>query len=155
MTSLEQATNLANAAPLFVQTLRQRFAAIPERIDQAERELTGFSVARIFTTFQIKRSEYFPGGVSDAAFDMLVDLFLYDCLNWRVGSSQEGGMRLAEGQARAAGIDELLEAGFVTLTSEDATKSNAKLGQFIALSTSGRARLNIFFDYMAEYISAM
>jgi hypothetical protein len=155
MTSLEQATNLANAAPLFVQTLRQRFAAIPERIDQAERELTGFSVARIFTTFQVKRSEYFPGGVSDTAFDMLVDLFLYDCLNWRVGSSQEGGMRLAEGQARAAGIDELLEAGFVILTPGDMATSGAKSGQLIALSTSGRARLNIFFDYMAEYISAM
>jgi hypothetical protein len=151
MISLDQPLGVANPTSHFAQTVRQRISAIPERVGQPERDLTGFSVARILTTFQFKRLEYFPEGLSDPAFDMLIDLFLHDSLNWRVGSSQGSGLHLPKGQALVPGIDELLEAGFVALIPAD----DLQAGQLMTLSRSGRARLNIFFDYMAEYISAM
>lgn len=142
----------AGAPPRFSQQVRQRISAIPERIAQPERALTGFSIARIYTTFQLKRGEYFPEGLSDAAFDMLMDLFLYDSLNRRVGSSSEGGLRIEHGQGWPAGVCELVETGFVALTPGEGSDGT---GSVLNLSRSGRARLNIFFDYMANYISAI
>lgn len=147
-----------DATRQFSRKVRQRISGIPERLtpkEEAEaRRLNGFSIARIYTTFQLKRDEYFPPELGEAAFDILIDLFLYEWLNRRVGSAQGGGMRLAsDGAGPPAGVTALVDAGLAIVTqSGGPTEEPVRV---INLSRSGRARLNVFFDYMANYISAV
>jgi hypothetical protein len=159
MNSPEPSASVAGSSPSspFTRKVRQRISAIPERlVDQdtgPERSFDGFSVARIYTTFQFKRDEFFPDGLSDAAFEILIDLFLVEWLNRRVGSEQSVGMRIASPTELPAGATDLIAQGFATVTPADPTAPEP--AATLNLSRAGRARLNVFFDYMANYISAI
>jgi hypothetical protein len=141
----------------FSHKVRLRISAIPERMSEAEtsadRSLDGFSIARIYTTFQLKRGEYFPDGLSNAAFEILIDLFLFEWLNRRVGSAKAAGIRLASRDDMPPGAADLIAQGFASVTPADRDRPDAV--PTLHLSRAGRARLNVFFDYMANYISAI
>jgi hypothetical protein len=159
MNSPDRSAGTAGGLPAgpFRHKLRQRISGIPERMiapqDGAERSLDGFSIARIYTTFQLKRDEYFPDGLSDAAFEILIDLFLFEWLNRRVGSAQAAGIRIADPDDPPAGSNDLIAQGLAQINPADPDRPDTQ--PTLNLSRAGRARLNVFFDYMASYISAI
>ena len=150
------ATQLRTARAVSRKVRRRRAAlgtrpAIRETGEEMARKLDGFAVARICSAFQLKRSAHFPAEMDDAAFSILVDLFLYEWLNQRAGASPDCGMRI-EGAAQAArDFHPLVETGLVAVTPCDRQGSAA----IITLSRAGRARLDSYFDTMANYISAV
>jgi hypothetical protein len=160
MNSSESAAGAAAPpATPFTRKVRQRISAIPERVAEGdaggERSLDGFSIARIYTTFQFKRDEYFPDGLSDAAFEILIDLFLVEWLNRRVGSARASGMRLAGMGDLPPGVTDLVALGLVRVAPAEADAAPGEPPATLSLSRAGRARLNVFFDYMASYIAAI
>lgn len=111
--------------------------------------LNSFSVARLYSTFQLKQAEIFPEALGEGAFEILVDLFQYEWLNRRIDTPMEGGMRFTDGAGLPTGIAGLAAAHLITVTQGE----GADTAPIIRLSPLGRARLTLFFDSIADYIS--
>ncbi len=144
-----------SAAPL-ARRLSQAPAPLPGRSEPpqagaARPALDRFSVARIYAAFQLRRGDHFPAEVDQPAFDMLVDLFLYDWLNRRVGVRHASGMRLESAGELPPSVLALVEAGLAVATRSAAPDEAVT----ISLSRAGQAHLDSFFDHMASYIMAI
>ena len=113
--------------------------------------LDGFSVARIYATFHLRRGDYFPAGLDDRAFEMLVDLYLYDWLNRRVDDPEPAGIRLDGPADQDPGVEALIGCGLASVTRSAGPEASATL----SLSRNGRARLDDYFEHMAGYIAAI
>lgn len=126
---------------------------MPERagphLPREARPINGFSVARIYSNFQLARAEHFPEGLSEAAFELLVDLYQYDWLNRWAGAPQDTGMALA-GTDVSGGAVELVEANLIVM---EQPLPDAGAAPTIRLTPSARIRVSTYLDTMASYIS--
>jgi len=145
-----------DAAPL-PQSIRQRIAQLPERINAAREApggrplLDGFSAMRIYTTFRIALAEHFPEDLGDQGFDLLVDILIYEWLGRRIGTQPNAPFGIGRQAADTPRIKAVRDAGLILLE-PDPDQENILT---VRLTSGARARLNLFFDYMARYISAL
>jgi hypothetical protein len=156
MSSPEPSAALRNAARAFAPQRLDRGLSIRDSIhaagmEAAKRESDCFSMARIYATFQLKRDAYFPPELGGPAFDMLVDVYLCDWLNRRARAQQASGLRLDSTHGLPPGALPLVEAGLAVITWAETPEKGATLN----LTRAGRARLNLYFEHMASYISAI
>jgi hypothetical protein len=147
-----------NGSPLPVlDAIRQQISRIPQNGEAEDgiafhrTDIDYFSAARIFVTFKVKLAEHFPEGVPSDTFDFLVDLLVHEWLSRRVGADRAGELGMARAAALSPRIQHAAALGFITIEPDpDSTDM-----RIVALTRSGRARLNVFFDYMASYISVL
>jgi hypothetical protein len=146
----------ATALP-FLEAIRQQVARHPQGNPEDDGRVFGrgemdyFSAARIFVTFKVKLAEHFPEGIPSETFDFLVDLMVHEWLSRRVGSERPGEFGVPRSAALTPRIQHALRLGFITMVPDPDSGTQG----IITLTRSGRARLNVFFDYMASYISVL
>jgi len=147
----------ASSALPFLDSLRQQVARMPH-VGQGEDafalqrgEIDYFSAARIFVTFKVKLAEHFPEGIPSETFDFLVDLIIHEWLSRRVGAERPADLGVSRAAALSPRIRHAQTLGFI-LVEPDPDKEDQRI---ISLTRSARARLNVFFDYMASYISVL
>ena len=147
----------ASAVLPFLDSIRQQIAKIPQSGRGEEgpiRNLPGidyFSAARIYITFKVKLAEHFPEQIPSETFDFLVDLTIHEWMNRRVGSQHPADYGVPCAAALSPRIQHALTLGFITV---DPDPDDDDL-RIVALTRGARARLNVFFDYMASYISVL
>ena len=141
----------------FLDTIRQQIAKIPQFGNGEDAaifnrpDLDYFSAARIYITFKVKLAEHFPERIPSETFDFLVDLMVHEWLSRRVGAERPAEFGVPRSAALTPRIQHALALGFVHLEA-DPDDEDLRL---ITLTRSARARLNVFFDYMASYISVL
>lgn len=148
------------AAPAlpFLESIRQQIAKIPHMgygedgpIYDHGNGIDYFSAARIYVTFKVKLAEHFPERIPSDTFDFLVDLMVHEWLSRRVGAGRPADFGVPRSATLTPRIQHALALGFITLESDPDDESL----RIITLTRSARARLNVFFDYMASYISVL
>ncbi|WP_041392076.1 hypothetical protein [Sphingobium sp. SYK-6] len=144
-----------NASLPFLESIRQQVAQIPAGSHTEDGLLrTGidfFSAARIFVTFKVKLAEHFPEAMPDETFDFLVDLMVHEWLSRRIGAQRPAELGLSRSASLSPRIQHALALGLIALEMDPAADDL----RIVTLTRSARARLNVFFDYMASYISAL
>jgi hypothetical protein len=154
-TKLGDSAQQGPAAP-FLDTIRQQIAKIPhmgfERRTEFDRsDLDYFSAARIYITFKVKLAEHFPERIPSETFDFLVDIMVHEWLSRRVGADRPAEFGMSRSAVLTPRIQHARTLGFVAIEPDP---DNEELC-LITLTRSARARLNVFFDYMASYISVL
>jgi hypothetical protein len=151
-------TNAGSGKPLpFLDAIRQQMAKIPhtghteEGAAFSRSDLDYFSAARIYVTFKVKLAEHFPESIPSETFDFLVDLIVHEWLSRRVGSHRPAELGVPRAASRTPRIQQAVSLGLITVEPDPDSDDL----QIVTLTRSARARLNVFFDYMASYISVL
>lgn len=150
--------DLSEGHPLpFLDSIRQQIARIPHS-GQGDAgpifnrgDFDHFTAARIYVTFKVKLAEHFPENIPAETFDFLVDLMIHEWLSRRVGSDRPAEFGVPQATSLSPRIQHALRLGLITLE-PDADSGEACV---VSLTRSARARLNVFFDYMASYVSVI
>lgn len=156
MTSGDDGLDQGSTLP-FLESIRQQIARIPQGNFAEDGpifthgDVDYFSAARIYVTFKVKLAEHFPEEIPSATFDFLVDLMVHEWLSRRVGAERPAEFGLPRAAALSPRIQHALTMGFITLTPDP----DSDRLTIVTLTRSARARLNVFFDYMASYISVL
>ncbi len=154
--SLGASTGQGPALP-FLDSIRQQIAKIPQLgvgEDAAiftRPDLDYFSAARIYITFKVKLAEHFPERIPSETFDFLVDLIVHEWLSRRVGAERPAEFGVPRSAILTPRIQHALALGFIHLEADPGDEDL----RLVTLTRSARARLNVFFDYMASYISVL
>ncbi|MBT2187564.1 hypothetical protein [Sphingobium nicotianae] len=141
----------------FLDSIRQQIAKIPQFSHGEDGavfnrpDLDYFSAARIYITFKVKLAEHFPERIPSETFDFLVDLMVHEWLSRRVGAERPAEFGVPRSAVLTPRIQHAIALGFIHLEA-DLHDEDMRL---ITLTRSARARLNVFFDYMASYISVL
>ncbi|MGF7168412.1 hypothetical protein FHS91_000067 [Sphingobium xanthum] len=141
----------------FLDSIRAQIARIPHAGHEdnplafSRGEIDYFSAARIFVTFKVKLAEHFPEPIPSETFDFLVDLMIHEWLSRRMGTERPADFGVSRSASLSPRIQHARTLGFVTIE-PDAENEDLRT---IALTRSARARLNVFFDYMASYITVL
>lgn len=141
----------------FLDAIRAQIAKIPQFGTNGEgdflnrHDIDYFSAARIYITFKVKLAEHFPEPIPSETFDFLVDLMVHEWLSRRVGSIHPAELGVPRPLALAPRIQHALTLGLV-MVEPDPDRDDM---QIVTLTRSARARLNVFFDYMASYVSVL
>ncbi|MBN8820014.1 MAG: hypothetical protein J0I80_14975 [Sphingomonas sp.] len=160
MTSRDERVGQAAAQtpPLpFLESIRRQIARIPHGGYGEDAgvfppgNLDHFSAARIFVTFKVKLAEHFPEGIPADTFDFLVDLMIHEWLSRRVGSERPAEFGVHRAASLTPRIQQALTLDLVHIEPDPDNEDQ----RIISLTRSARARLNVFFDYMASYISVL
>ncbi len=151
-------TGPGSGQPLpFLDTIRAQIAKLPQFGTSEDgaylhrHDLDYFSAARIYITFKVKLAEHFPEPIPSDTFDFLVDLMVHEWLSRRVGSIHPAELGVPRPLALAPRIQHALTLGLVEVE-PDPDRDDM---QIVTLTRSARARLNVFFDYMASYVSIL
>lgn len=148
---------VTGSATPFLDSIRQQIAKIPhaghgeEMLSLHRGEIDYFSAARIYVTFKVKLAEHFPENIPSETFDFLVDLMIHEWLSRRVGSEHPAEFGVARSAALSPRIQHARTLGFITIEPDPDREELC----IICLTRSARARLNVFFDYMASYITVL
>jgi hypothetical protein len=158
MTSRDTRLGPKTDSPIpFLDSIRAQIARIPHAGHEAvplgfsRGEIDYFSAARIFVTFKVKLAEHFPEPIPSETFDFLVDLMIHEWLSRRMGTERPADFGVSRSASLSPRIQHARTLGFVTIE-PDAENEDLRT---IALTRSARARLNVFFDYMASYITVL
>lgn len=145
------------AAPLS-EAIRRRIAQLPGRLHAVAGHpgppppmLDVFSAARIYTTFRVTLAEHFPEDLGEQGFDLLVDILIYEWLGDRLGAAPDTPFGIGRHAAASPRIRPVRDAGLITLEA-DAARDDILI---VRLTDRTRARLHLFFDHMARYVSAL
>ena len=149
-------TGGADTSLPFLESIRRQIAKIPLTghtggAAWSRSDIDYFSAARIYITFKVKLAEHFPEQIPSDTFDFLVDLMIHEWMNRRVGSGRPADYGVSRSAALSPRIQHAQTLGFIAI---DTDPDDADL-RILSLTRSARARLNVFFDYMASYISVL
>ncbi len=156
MTSRDTTSGSGRPLP-FLDAIRQQIAKIPQLgytedgVVFSRGDLDYFSAARIYITFKVKLAEHFPENIPSETFDFLVDLIVHEWLSRRVGSNRPAELGVPRAVSCAPRIQHALLLDLVTVEPDPDSDDV----QIVTLTRAARARLNVFFDYMASYISVL
>ncbi len=141
----------------FLASIRQQIARLPQTGQGEEGPLFTrgdvdfFSAARIYVTFKVKLAEHFPEPIPAETFDFLVDLMIHEWLSRRVGADRPTEFAVPRSAVLSPRLQTAVANGFIHIDA-DADSGDTCV---VTLTRNTRARLNVFFDYMASYISVL
>lgn len=147
----------ANIVLPFLESIRHQIAKLPQSGQEEDRaiwrrhDIDYFSAARTYITYKVKLAEHFPEPIPTETFDFLVDLMIHEWLSRRVGSDRPADYGVSHSAALSPRIQHALTLGLITIEVDPDDQDR----RILALTRHARGRLNVFFDFMADYISAL